>query len=123
LVRPALFTRSVSTRSYASPRTRVQALANKTAIVLISQFSWGEEIHTKELHPCLYSFRTKESPVRISRRGSVVTNRDQVEGEVREEVGKATDDESMEKEGQAQEGLGDLKDKAADIEDEVRDRT
>jgi uncharacterized protein YjbJ (UPF0337 family) len=29
----------------------------------------------------------------------------------------------MEKEGQAQEGLGDLKDKAGDIEDEVRDRT
>lgn len=52
-----------------------------------------------------------------------MTNRDQVEGEVREQVGKATDDESMEKEGQAQKGLGDLKDKAADIEDEVRDRT
>ena len=87
----------------------------------------SEEIHTNEPDPCLYSFpdvfRTKDSAVRISRRGSVVTNRDQVEGEVREQVGKATDDESMEKEGQVQEGLGDLKDKAADIEDEVRDRT
>jgi uncharacterized protein YjbJ (UPF0337 family) len=51
-----------------------------------------------------------------------MTNRDQVEGEVREQVGKATDDESMEKEGQAQEAWGDAKEKAGDVEDEVRDR-
>jgi uncharacterized protein YjbJ (UPF0337 family) len=51
-----------------------------------------------------------------------MTNRDQVEGEVREQVGKATDDESMEKEGQAQEAWGDAKEKAGEVEDEVRDR-
>jgi uncharacterized protein YjbJ (UPF0337 family) len=111
-----------STRSYASRACGCKAAADKTATVLISRLTVGEEIHTNELAPCLYS-PDKASAVRMSRRGSVVTNRDQVEGEVREQVGKATDDESMEKEGQAQEGLGDLKDKAADIEDEVRDRT
>jgi uncharacterized protein YjbJ (UPF0337 family) len=51
-----------------------------------------------------------------------VTNRDQVEGEVREQVGKATDDESMEKEGQAQETYGDAKEKVEDVADDVRDR-
>lgn len=51
-----------------------------------------------------------------------MTNRDQVEGEVREQVGKATDDESMEKEGQAQEGYGDAKEKVEDVADDVRDR-
>jgi uncharacterized protein YjbJ (UPF0337 family) len=51
-----------------------------------------------------------------------VTNRDEMEGEVREQVGKATDDESMEKEGQAQEAYGDVKEKADDVADDVRDR-
>lgn len=45
-----------------------------------------------------------------------------MEGEVREQVGKATDDESMEKEGQAQETYGDVKEKADDVADDVRDR-
>jgi uncharacterized protein YjbJ (UPF0337 family) len=49
-------------------------------------------------------------------------NRDQVEGEVKEQAGKLTDDESMEKEGRAQEAWGDVKEKAGDVEDEVRDR-
>jgi uncharacterized protein YjbJ (UPF0337 family) len=57
-----------------------------------------------------------------SRGGVIVTNRDQVEGEVREQVGKATDDESMEKEGQAQETYGDAKEKVEDVADDVRDR-
>jgi uncharacterized protein YjbJ (UPF0337 family) len=55
-------------------------------------------------------------------RGVIVTNRDQVEGEVREQVGRATDDESMEKEGQAQEAYGDAKEKVEDVADDVRDR-
>jgi uncharacterized protein YjbJ (UPF0337 family) len=63
-----------------------------------------------------------EHQVRISRGGLIVTNRDQVEGEVREQVGKATDDESMEKEGKAQEAYGDAKEKAEDVADDVRDR-
>jgi uncharacterized protein YjbJ (UPF0337 family) len=49
-------------------------------------------------------------------------NRDQIEGEVKEQAGNLTDDESMEREGQAQETWGDAKDKAGDLEDEVRDR-
>ena len=51
-----------------------------------------------------------------------MTNRDEMEGEVREQVGEATDDESMEKEGQAQEAYGDVKEKADDLADDVRDR-
>jgi uncharacterized protein YjbJ (UPF0337 family) len=58
----------------------------------------------------------------LERWGVIVTNRDQVEGEVREQVGKATDDESMEKEGQAQETYGDAKEKVEDVADDVRDR-
>jgi uncharacterized protein YjbJ (UPF0337 family) len=49
-------------------------------------------------------------------------NWDQVEGEVKEKAGELTDDESMEREGQAQETWGDVKEKASDAEDEVRDR-
>jgi uncharacterized protein YjbJ (UPF0337 family) len=51
-----------------------------------------------------------------------MTNRDQIEGEVKEQAGKLTDDESTENEGRAQEAWGDAKDKAGDLEDEVRDR-
>jgi uncharacterized protein YjbJ (UPF0337 family) len=49
-------------------------------------------------------------------------NWDQVEGEVKEKAGEVTDDESLEREGQAQETWGDVKEKASDVEDEVRDR-
>jgi uncharacterized protein YjbJ (UPF0337 family) len=49
-------------------------------------------------------------------------NRDQVEGEIKEQTGKLTDDESTENEGRAQEAGGDVKEKADDAEDEVRDR-
>jgi uncharacterized protein YjbJ (UPF0337 family) len=64
----------------------------------------------------------RRTSVRELERGVIVTNRDQVEGEVREQVGKATDDESMEKEGQAQETYGDAKEKVEDVADDVRDR-
>jgi uncharacterized protein YjbJ (UPF0337 family) len=57
-----------------------------------------------------------------SREETEVPNRDQIEGEVKEKVGDATDDEEMEREGKAQETWGDAKDKAGDVEDEVRDR-
>ena len=49
-------------------------------------------------------------------------NWDQVEGEVKERTGQVTGDEDMENEGKAQETWGDVKDKAGDVEDEVRDR-
>lgn len=49
-------------------------------------------------------------------------NRDQIEGEVKEQVGKLTDDESTENEGRVQEAWGDTKEKAGDVEDEIRER-
>ena len=49
-------------------------------------------------------------------------NRDQVEGEGKEQIGKLTNDESKENEGRAQETWGDAKEKAGDVEEEVRDR-
>ena len=51
-----------------------------------------------------------------------MSNRDQVEGTVREKVGEITDDESMEKEGQAQGAWGDVKEKADDLKDDLKDR-
>jgi uncharacterized protein YjbJ (UPF0337 family) len=55
-----------------------------------------------------------------------MTDRDKIEGEVKEKVGKLTDDESLEEEGRAQETLGDAKEKVKDtvddVSDEVRDR-
>ena len=48
-------------------------------------------------------------------------NRDQVEGEIKEQTGKLADDESKENEGRAR-AWGDAKEKAGDVEDEVRDR-
>jgi uncharacterized protein YjbJ (UPF0337 family) len=49
-------------------------------------------------------------------------NRDQIEGEVKEQGGKLTDDESTEYEGRAQEAWGDVKDKADDAKDEIEER-
>ena len=49
-------------------------------------------------------------------------NRDQIEGEVKEQAGKLTDDESMEDKGKTQEAWGDVKEKAGEVEDEVRDK-
>ena len=55
-----------------------------------------------------------------------MANWDQVEGEAKEKLGDVTGDESMEREGEAQETWGDAKDKAGDAwdeaTDEVRDR-
>jgi uncharacterized protein YjbJ (UPF0337 family) len=51
-----------------------------------------------------------------------MANWDQVEGEVKEQGGKLTDDEKLEKEGQAQEAWGDVKDKADDAKDEIEER-
>jgi uncharacterized protein YjbJ (UPF0337 family) len=55
-----------------------------------------------------------------------MSNWDQVEGEAKEKVGELTDDESLEKEGKAQEALGDVKEKADEakekVEDEISDR-
>lgn len=58
----------------------------------------------------------------ISTKGAEMENRDQVEGEIKEQTGELTDDESKESEGKAQETWGDAKEKGSDLEDEVRDR-
>jgi uncharacterized protein YjbJ (UPF0337 family) len=51
-----------------------------------------------------------------------MTNRDQVEGEVKEQAGKLTDDESLENEGRAQETWGEAKEKTEDAKDELEER-
>lgn len=50
-----------------------------------------------------------------------MSNWDQVEGEAKEQVGKLTDDESLEKEGKAQEALGDVREKADDVKEKAED--
>ncbi len=50
-----------------------------------------------------------------------MSNWDKVEGEAKEKVGDLTDDESMQKEGKAQEALGDVKEKADEAKDKVED--
>ena len=47
---------------------------------------------------------------------------DQVEGEVKEQAGKLTDDESLEKEGKVQQAWGDVKEKADDLGDEAKEK-
>jgi uncharacterized protein YjbJ (UPF0337 family) len=51
-----------------------------------------------------------------------VSNWDQAEGKVKEKAGEVTDDKSLEAEGKAQGALGDVKDKADDLKDEVKER-
>jgi uncharacterized protein YjbJ (UPF0337 family) len=51
-----------------------------------------------------------------------MTNRDQIEGEVKEQAGKLTDDESTEAEGKAQGAWGDVKEKAEEAKDKVEER-
>jgi uncharacterized protein YjbJ (UPF0337 family) len=46
---------------------------------------------------------------------------DRVEGRVKEGVGKVTDDEEMEREGEAQKSWGDAKDKARDVVDDLKE--
>ncbi len=50
-------------------------------------------------------------------------NRDQIEGKLKEKEGELTDDELREREGEAQGAWGDVKEKADDAMDEVRERT
>jgi uncharacterized protein YjbJ (UPF0337 family) len=61
-----------------------------------------------------------------------MSNWDQAEGEAKEKVGELTGDESLQKEGKAQEALGDVREKADEakekveeaadkVEDEIRD--
>ena len=52
-----------------------------------------------------------------------MANWDQVEGEIKEQSGKVTDDESTEVEGKAQGAWGDAKEKAEDAKDELEERT
>jgi uncharacterized protein YjbJ (UPF0337 family) len=47
---------------------------------------------------------------------------DQVEGEVKEQAGKLTDDEDLEKEGKVQQAWGDVKEKADDLGDEAKEK-
>ena len=51
-----------------------------------------------------------------------MTNRDQVEGTVKEKFGELTDDESTEAEGKVQGAWGDVKEGAEDIKDDLKDR-
>jgi len=51
-----------------------------------------------------------------------MSNWDEVEGEAKQQVGDATDDESTENEGRAQEAWGDTKEKADDAKDDIEDR-
>ncbi len=50
-----------------------------------------------------------------------MANWDQAEGEVKEQAGRLTDDEELEREGKAQGAWGDAKDKADDAKDKVED--
>jgi uncharacterized protein YjbJ (UPF0337 family) len=51
-----------------------------------------------------------------------MSNWDKVEGEAKEQAGKLTGDDDMEKEGRAQEAWGDVKEKADDAKDEIDER-
>ena len=51
-----------------------------------------------------------------------MSNRDQAEGTVKEKVGELTDDESLENEGKAQGAWGDVKEKADDLKDDLKER-
>ena len=49
-------------------------------------------------------------------------HKDQIEGKAKEVEGKLTDDKTREAEGKAQNAWGDVKEKADDAVDEVRER-
>jgi uncharacterized protein YjbJ (UPF0337 family) len=51
-----------------------------------------------------------------------MSNWDKIEGEVKEQGGKLTDDESMEYEGKAQKGRGEVEEKVEDAKDELEER-
>ena len=51
-----------------------------------------------------------------------MSNWDQAEGTVKEKVGELTDDESLENEGKVQGAVGDVKEKADDLKDDLKDR-
>lgn len=51
----------------------------------------------------------------------MLVDRDRIEGEVKEQAGKLTDDEKLEREGKAQESWGESKDKARDALDKGKD--
>jgi len=48
---------------------------------------------------------------------------DKVEGTAKEVKGKLTDDEATEMEGKTQQAVGEVKDTADDVADEVRDKS
>jgi uncharacterized protein YjbJ (UPF0337 family) len=50
-----------------------------------------------------------------------MANRDQLEGEVKEQAGRLTDDEKLEGEGKAQGAWGDAKEKGDDLKDDLKD--
>ena len=50
-----------------------------------------------------------------------MANRDQLEGEVKEQAGRLTDDEKLEGEGKAQGVWGDAKEKGDDLKDDLKD--
>ena len=51
-----------------------------------------------------------------------MSNFDEVAGKVKQGVGGLTDDESKEREGELQEGVGGAREKAGDVKDEAEER-
>jgi uncharacterized protein YjbJ (UPF0337 family) len=64
----------------------------------------------------------KPAPSSPFQEGVPVTNKDQIEGTVKEKVGETTDDESLEREGQAQGAWGDIKEKGEDLKEDLEER-
>ena len=50
-----------------------------------------------------------------------MTNKDQLEGEIKEQAGRLTDDEKLEGEGKVQGAWGDTKDAGDDLKDDLKD--
>jgi uncharacterized protein YjbJ (UPF0337 family) len=50
-----------------------------------------------------------------------MANKDQLEGEIKEQAGRLTDDEKLEGEGKVQGTWGDAKDKGDDLKDDLKD--
>jgi uncharacterized protein YjbJ (UPF0337 family) len=50
-----------------------------------------------------------------------MANRDQAEGELKEQAGRLTDDEQLEGEGKAQGAWGDAKETGSDLKDDLGD--
>lgn len=55
--------------------------------------------------------------------GNIMVNKDEIEGKVKEGLGKVTDNETKEAEGKLQAGFGKLKDKASELVDDAIEKS